>query len=821
MKETKEALKREFRHHLTLTLGKRPEKANELDRYQAMALSIRDLMIERWIATRETFEEDKPRFVSYISLEYLIGRTLGNAMINLGVFDTAKQAMNEMGYDLEDIREQEVDAGLGNGGLGRLAACFLDSLATMNLPAMGYGIRYDYGIFTQKIENGYQVEEPDNWLRRGNPWEIRRPELHRVVHFHGCTENVPGDKNPLRRRWVDTQDVMAMPYDTPIPGYQTNNVNTLRLWSAESLYGFDLGSFNKGDYLDANIEASMTENITKVLYPNDNNYEGKELRLKQQYFLVSATMQDIIGRLDYDGGDIHKFHERNVVQLNDTHPAMAIPELMRLLVDEKGLGWDEAWNICAHTFNYTNHTLMSEALERWPVDMMQKLIPRILEIIYEINFRFLRKISTRFPGNTDLLQRMSLIEEGPQKMVRMAYMAVVASEHVNGVAALHTELLKHGLFKDFCDFYPDKFVNVTNGITPRRWLRKANPELSAVISKKIGENWVKDLDELKQLESMASNKTFQKQVADAKRKNKVHLAEIIQNNMGVTIDPDSLFDVQVKRLHEYKRQLLNILHAIAMYLELKDNPDMEFTPRTIMFAAKAAPGYYLAKMIIKLINSVADVVNTDDQVKDKLKILFLPNYRVSLAEKIIPAADLSEQISLAGTEASGTGNMKFSLNGALTIGTMDGANIEIHDAVGADNIFIFGMSVAEVKTLREQGYHPWDFINQNPLLKRVLGLIKINFFSQAEPGIFQPILDCLNNDFYMCAADFHSYYETQKKVSELYRSKGEWTEKAIVNIANMGRFSSDRSIRDYAKKIWKLKPVSVKDPEFSKAIAGG
>ena len=799
-----------FKRHLTCSLGKRPEKAVDLDRYHALALAIRDLMMQHWIATKDTYDEKAPRTVCYISLEFLMGRTLGNAMINLGVYDAAAEAMAELGFDADKLRDEEVDAGLGNGGLGRLAACFLDSMATLELPSYGYGIRYDYGIFKQIIQNGYQVEEPDNWLSRGNPWEIRRPELARIIHFGGRIIRYQDDVNPDRRKWVDTQDVLAMPYDTPVPGYKNNTVNTLRLWSAESLYGFNLAKFNQGDYISANLESAMSQNISRVLYPNDNNFEGKELRLKQQYFLVSSTLQDIIARTKELGGDLHDFDKNFVIQLNDTHPALAIPELMRLLIDVENFSWDEAWSITSKTFNYTNHTLMSEALEKWSVHLMEKLLPRHLEIIYEINFRFLRAVATRYIGDNDRLTRMSLIQEGREKMVRMAYMCVVASGKVNGVAALHTELLKDGLFRDFAEFYPGKFVNVTNGITPRRWLCKANPALASLISGKIGENWVRELDELEKIDAFATDKNFLKKLAAVKRENKVRLAEYIKEHNGVEVNPDSIFDVQVKRLHEYKRQLLNILHAIALYLEIKDNPNGDFVPRTIIFGAKSAPGYYMAKLIIKLINAAAEVINNDPMVGDRLKVVFLANYRVSLAEKIIPAADVSEQISLAGTEASGTGNMKFALNGALTIGTMDGANIEIHDCVGKDNIFIFGMNVDEVTQLRNSGYEPGAFIAQNPYLRRALELIRDNFFTPGEPDIFRPIIDSFNYDTYMVAADFASYMETQKKIADLYRDPVKWQEKCLHNIAKMGMFSSDRSIRDYAEKIWNIKPVSVK-----------
>ena len=808
-KEMKQTVKKLFMHNLTCSLGKRPEKASNLDRYQALALTIRDMMMQRWIATKDEYEDKNPRTVYYISLEFLMGRTLGNALINLELYDVTRDALQELGYDVDFLRDEEVDAGLGNGGLGRLAACFLDSMATLELPSYGYGIRYDYGIFKQIIQNGYQVEEPDNWLSRGNPWELRRPELARVIHFGGRVFRHPDDKNPFRRKWVDTQDVLAMPYDTPIPGYRNNTVNTLRLWSAESLYGFNLAKFNQGDYISANLESAMDKNITRVLYPNDNNYEGKELRLKQQYFLVSATLQDIIGRIKFYKSDLHNFDREAVIQLNDTHPALAIPELMRLLIDVENFSWDEAWEITTRAFNYTNHTLMSEALEKWSTALLGKLLPRHLEIIYEINFRFLRSVSTRYIGDNDRQTRMSLIQETPEKMVRMAYMCVAASGHVNGVAALHTELLKSGLFRDFSEFFPDKFINVTNGITPRRWLKKANPGLSALIDKKIGKNWVKDLDRLEDLVKFADDKDFLADIARVKRDNKLRLADCISRETGIQVNPDSIFDVQVKRLHEYKRQLLNILHAITLYLRIKDDPSANLIPRTILFGAKSAPGYYMAKLIIKLINAVAGVINEDPEIGDRLRVVFMPNYRVSLAERIIPAADLSEQISLAGTEASGTSNMKFALNGALTIGTLDGANIEIRDAVGPENLFIFGMNVEEVRDLRSRGYNPREFVARNPLLQRALDLIRDNFFSPGERDLFRPILDNLENDPYMCCADFESYASVHDEIAALYRDPAAWQKKCLINIAKMGRFSSDRSIREYAEKIWHIKPVHV------------
>jgi len=805
----KKQIKDLYAQHLTHSLAVREDKATDYDRYKAMALSIRDLMVDKWLETKDAHEKKNPKFVYYISLEYLIGRAMGNALINLDIYNDAKEAAKELGFDLEDVREQEVDAGLGNGGLGRLAACFLDSMATLDLPAVGYGIRYDYGIFKQVFENGYQTEEPDNWMRLGNPWEICRPESSVTVRFYGRSEQCHHSKNPNKRVWVDAQEVQALPYDTPIPGYKTNNVNTLRLWSAKSSAGFNLTKFNQGDYVNASINDSLIENISKVLYPNDNNYEGKELRLKQQYFLVSSTLQDIIRHYKERGNKMKDFDTKSAIQLNDTHPALAVPELMRLLIDEEDMSWDAAWEITRKSCGYTNHTLMSEALEKWSVGLFAHLLPRHLEIIYEINHRFMRVVANRHPGDHDRMRRMSIIDEDGDKSIRMAYLSIVGTTHINGVAGLHTKLLEEGLFKDFYEYFPENFVNVTNGITPRRWLKKCNPGLSELITKKIGGDWAKNLDELKKFEKFAKTKTVIKEFQKIKKANKQVLADYILENNGVKVNVDSIFDVQVKRLHEYKRQLLNILHAVTLYLDIKDNPTGDFTPRTIMFGAKAAPGYYAAKQIIKLINNVADVINNDDEVGDKLKVVFLENYRVSLAEKIIPATDLSEQISLAGTEASGTGNMKFALNGALTIGTMDGANVEIHDNVGEDNIFIFGMNVQEVKELRARGYHPHN--QMSPRYQRVLDLIRTNFFSPEEEGVFDSVLGSLDYDHYMLAADFDSYYDTQQEVATLYKDNpDEWTTKAIINMSNMGWFSSDRTIDDYAKKIWDVKPVPVK-----------
>ncbi len=802
-----------FNYHLTSSLAKRPDRTTDHDKYMALALTIRELLVDKWIATRVEYEERKRKCVCYLSLEYLMGRVLDNAMINLEVQDKVNDALGDIGVDLGVLEDQEPDAGLGNGGLGRLAACFLDSMTTLQLPAFGYGIRYDYGIFRQKIQEGYQIEEPDPWLKQGNPWEIVRPERAKVIRFYGRTEPARGSSNKRRREWLDTEDVLAMPYDCPIPGYRTSHVNNLRLWSAQPLPNveFNLSKFNQGDYVNANLNASLVENITKVLYPNDNNNEGKELRLKQQYFLVAATLQDIILRCKFLKTDIRKLDENVAIQLNDTHPALAIPELMRILVDEENLEWDEAWSVCSRTFAYTNHTLMSEALEKWPVPLMAKLLPRHMEIIYDLNQKMLRKIANKYPGDNDRISRMSFIEEGGDKQVRMAYIAVAGSSRVNGVARLHTDLLKNGLFKDFHDYTPHKFVSVTNGVTPRRWLLKANPLLSSVITKRIGDSWVKDLFDLEKMLKFEKDEEFLADLQKAKRSNKDRLAKHVLEKSGIKLDSSAIFDIQVKRFHEYKRQTLNILHVVDLYLRIKEGGEKDMPPHVFFFGGKSAPGYFMAKLIIKFINSVAAVVNNDDDIAGRLKVVFIEDYGVSLAEKIIPAADLSEQISLAGTEASGTGNMKFALNGALTIGTMDGANVEICEAVGRDNIFIFGMTVDEVRGLAAKGYNAADFIARDPGLQKVFSLISDGFFSYDRKDLFAPLLENLRADPYMVMADFQSYRESHAEAWKLYLDKKAWTRKTLRNIARMGVFSSDRAIREYADKIWRIEPMVVSE----------
>lgn len=811
LKKDADSIKKSFIHHMKYSLGKDEYSGTKHDLYESIALSTRDLLIERWISTQQTYYNENAKRVYYLSLEFLIGRSLGNSLVNLGAYGESEKAIREMGYRLEELREQEWDAGLGNGGLGRLAACFMDSLATLELPAVGYGIRYDYGIFFQSIRNGWQVETPDNWLRLGNVWEFPRPEFTYVVHFYGRVEYASDENGKLRKKWVDTEDIVAVAYDTPVPGYRNNTVNNLRLWSAKASREFDLNYFNDGDYIKAVGQKAISENITKVLYPNDNMFEGKELRFKQEYFFVSATIQDIVRRFKKAHAGFAEFPNQVAIQLNDTHPSISIPELMRIFIDEECLGWDEAWDITTKTFGYTNHTILPEALERWTVDLIGKVLPRHLEIIYEINRHFLEDVARRFPGNTELLRELSIIEETGEKKVRMANLAVIGSHSVNGVAALHTEILKEKLFHGFNAIWPEKFNNKTNGITQRRWLKLCNPELSSLIRDKIGDSWTTDLYDLKKLVSHADDPKFRAEWAAVKRKKKEQLAAYVLSRNALKLNVDSMFDIQVKRLHEYKRQLLNALHVVTLYNRIVDNPDGDFVPRTVIFAGKAAPGYQMAKLIIKFINSVAEIVNADPKVGDKLKVVFLRNYAVSNAEKIIPAADLSEQISTAGTEASGTGNMKFALNGALTIGTMDGANIEILEEVGKDNMFIFGLDSKGIANLKATGYDPQEFYYKNTELKRVLLQIQHGFFSRDQPDLFKPISDSLlyGGDNYCLLADYESYVNCQERVSYAFRDKDEWTRKSILNTANMGKFSTDRTIAEYAKDIWGIKSVPI------------
>ncbi len=802
---TADAIKWSFQLNREYNLSKDEYTATKNDNFLSLAIAIRDRLVERWIKTQQRYHKQNVRRVYYLSMEFLIGRLLGNFMINLDLEKQVEEAMKELGYDLNETREQELDAGLGNGGLGRLAACFLDSMATLGIPAHGYCIRYDYGIFHQKIKDGYQVEQPDEWLRLGSPWEIPRPEYTFRVKYYGQVKNVQDQDGRVRPHWVDTQDVLAVPYDIPIPGYKNDVVNTLRLWSAKSTEEFDLKYFNTGDYEQAVYQKILSENISKVLYPNDNIFGGKELRLKQEYFFTAASISDIIRRYKSENPDIKKLPEKIVIQLNDTHPTLAIVELMRVLIDDYQLDWTVAWETTRAIFAYTNHTLMPEALESWPLDLFEKLLPRHLQIIYEINSRFLELLRNKFPHDEDRVRRMSIIEEGTPKKIRMAHLAIIGSFSVNGVSQMHSELLKTRLLKDFYEVYPERFNNKTNGITQRRWLLKANPRLSHLINQHISDQWVKDLSSLKKLLPMVENKNFCRSWQDIKQNNKNDLADYIRKTMNIAIDPQSIFDVQIKRIHEYKRQLMFTLYIISQYLIIKNSPNSFIQPRTFFIGGKAAPGYYMAKLIIKFINNVADVINKDVRVKDKIRLIFLENYRVSLAEKIFPASDLSEQISTAGTEASGTGNMKFMLNGALTIGTLDGANIEISQFVGRDNIFIFGRQAHEVEEMKAKGYQPGAYINQNPLLKEALELIKTNHFSTNNPGIFDPLLESITAwDTYLICADFASYCETQDAISRLYQDQESWTKKSIINVANSGHFSSDRTISEYARDIWKI-----------------
>jgi starch phosphorylase len=817
-----ESIKAGILGHLQFTLGELPRHVDsDWEPYVSLALAVRDRLMERWIRTQDAYYEHDAKRVYYLSLEFLIGRTLGNSLINLGLVEECEKAAFDLGYDLERLREAEWDAGLGNGGLGRLAACFLDSLATLELPSYGYGLRYDYGIFHQRIVDGTQVETPDGWLRYGNPWEIPRTGDQFPVQFYGRVEQQLNERGRLTTRWVDTEDILAIPYDTPVPGYRNQTVNTLRLWSARATEEFNLRYFNEGDYQRAVEEKAESENITKVLYPNDNVFEGRELRLKQEYFFVSATLQDVIRRykkhyLMYDDQrglkTFDRFAERTAIQLNDTHPALAIPELMRILVDQEELGWDEAWEITTASFGYTNHTVMPEALERWSVDLLGRVLPRHLQIIHEINARFLDLVRSR-GADDDRCRRMSIIEEGAEKRVRMANLAIVGSHAVNGVAALHSEILQKQVFRDFHELWPEKFSNKTNGITQRRWLKKANPGLSALITEAIGDKWVTDLYQLRGLLKHAEDPGFVERWRAVKRANKEALAEVIsgqyaRRGLPLRVDPASLFDCQVKRIHEYKRQLLNLLHVVTLYNRILDDPTGDHVPRTVLFAGKAAPGYAMAKLIIRLVNSVGRAVNRNPTVADRLKVVFLADYRVSLAERIFPAAELSEQISTAGTEASGTGNMKFSLNGALTIGTLDGANVEIVEEVGADDVFIFGLRAEEVEALRHR-YDPWRCYNGNPELRRTLDMIGGGAFSHDQPDLFRPIVQSLleGGDPYFLLADYAAYVECQERVAAAYRDPASWTRCSIRNAAGMGKFSSDRTIREYATEIWGVKAV--------------
>lgn len=778
--------------------------------FTALAFTLRDRLFNRMKHTKHTYAESHCKQAYYLSMEFLMGRAMGNAALNLGLDKETEKALHDLGLNFEELIDMEHDAGLGNGGLGRLAACFIDSCATLQLPVTGYGLRYEYGMFKQSIKNGFQIEKPDHWLRDGNPWELERPEFTQRVKFGGHTEFHREHDGEMRVYWVDTNDVLAVPYDMPVPGYQNGTVNKLRLWKAAATDEFNLEDFNSGSYTEAVAAKNEAENISMVLYPNDASENGKELRLRQQYFLASASLQDI---LDYwvtnHGENFDHFADKNCFQLNDTHPTVAVAELMRLLMDDHELSWEQAWDITSQTMAYTNHTLLPEALERWPVNMFGRLLPRILEIIYEINARFLREVANHWPGDKKKLASLSIIEEGPQQQVRMAHLAIVGSYSINGVAALHSELLKKGLFHDFYQLWPHKFNNKTNGVTQRRWMAWCNPALSELVTETIGDKWITHLNELKKLEPYAHDKTFQKKWHDAKLENKKRLADLVKESCGVIFDPEAMFDIQVKRIHEYKRQLLNVLHVVHLYDRIKRGDTEGMTPRCVLFGGKAAPGYVMAKQIVKLINNVAELVNNDPEIGNWLKVVFLPNYQVSAMEVICPAADLSEQISTAGKEASGTGNMKFMMNGAITIGTLDGANIEIREEAGDDNFFLFGLTEEEVVEARH-GYNPRFIIENDPDLKRVVTLLEAGHFNQFEPGCFDDVIGAFTNphDPWMTVADFRSYVDAQQQAAEAYQDKERWTAMSIINSANSGKFSTDRTMEEYNNEIWKLEKIN-------------
>jgi starch phosphorylase len=800
----------DFSRYYSIHLGQDKSCISRYYTYAALALTLRSRLMERWRRTELAYRENHSKHAYYMSLEFLMGRALGNAVLNLGLSESVRESMTKVGLELEELVETEPDAGLGNGGLGRLAACFLDSCATLQLPVIGYGLRYEYGMFRQLIEKGHQYEEPDHWLRNGNLWELERPEFTQRVRFGGHTEFYVDHDGRTKVRWMDTHDVLAVPFDTPIPGFENGTVNTLRLWKATATDEFDLDEFNAGYYPESVAAKNAAEHITMVLYPNDSSENGKELRLRQQYLLASASLKDVLRqwRGQHDN-DFSSFAEKNVFQLNDTHPTIAVAELMRLLIDRHDLDWDTAWGITRHTMAYTNHTLLPEALERWPVRLFQQLLPRLLEIIYEINARFLNQVAHRWPGDNERLRRMSIIEEGPDPQVRMAYLAIVGSFSVNGVAALHSQLLVEGLFRDFYELWPHIFNNKTNGVTQRRWMAWCNRHLRELITDTIGPGWITDLSELAKLAPYAEDKAFREQWAKAKRDNKARLAELVARDTGVAFDPDAMYDVQVKRIHEYKRQLLNILHVIHLYARIKAGDTTDWTRRCVLIGGKAAPGYARAKLIIKLINNVAEEINKDPDVNGLLHVAFLPNYRVSAMEVICPGTDLSEQISTAGKEASGTGNMKFMMNGALTIGTLDGANIEIRDAVGADNFFLFGLTTEEVAAARAD-YDPNAIIAGDANLSRVMGLLESGHFNQLEPGLFDDIIGCIRNpqDPWMVAADFADYVRAQEAAAAAYLDQENWQRMSILNTASSGFFSTDRTMHEYNEDIWKLKPVS-------------
>jgi starch phosphorylase len=800
-----ESIRKSIIHHLLSFQGRDPERSGPNDISKALAYTLRDILVKKWIRTQKTYYAKEQKRVYYLSLEFLIGRSMENCLLNLGMYDEVQEALDSIGCTMEEIFEQEEDAGLGNGGLGRLAACFMDSIATLKIPAYGYGIRYEYGLFYQQLIDGRQVESPDNWLRHGTPWEFERNLPVFQVKFYGRVRTYQDEQGRYRAEWIETDDVIAVPCDMMVPGFENDHVINMRLWTARASRELDLKFFNRGDYIGAVESKVSSETISKVLYPPDHNFAGQELRLRQQYFFVAATFQDILRRYKKKNTDFDVFADRVAVQLNDTHPAIAIPELMRLLLDDEGLGWEKAWDITVKTFAYTNHTLMPEALEKWNVDLIGKVLPRHLEIIYEINRRFLELIAHKYHGDSDVIREMSIIEEGQVKKVRMAHLAIVGSHSVNGVAELHTRLLKEKIFKKFNVFYPGKFNAKTNGITPRRWLLQCNRRLASLISDTIGRDWICDLDKLRQLENLVDDDNFRSSWQEIKLENKTKLSRYIAEQCGVEVDPSSMFDVQVKRIHEYKRQLLNALHVIYHYQQLVRDPENDAPPRTFIFAGKAAPTYWKAKLIIKLITSIGSVVNNDPRIKGRLKVVFLPNYNVSQAEIIMPAADLSEQISTAGTEASGTGNMKFALNGALTIGTLDGANIEIQEEVGEENIFIFGMDAAEAEYERlDPSRTPLEICQRRSDINAVIKAIQDGTFSPGDTSLFHPLVDSLlsEHDPYLVMLDFAAYIDCQKCVGKAFKDVDSWTRKAILNVARMGKFSTDRTIRQYAEEIW-------------------
>jgi len=805
-----DGIARDFQHYYSHTLGRDRNCRSAYYPYKALAITLRDRLMERWKRTRHAHDQVNCKRTYYLSLEFLMGRALGNALLNLGVTEPTKRSLHEMGLLYEEIESSEMDAGLGNGGLGRLAACFLDSCATLQLPVKGYGLRYEYGMFRQLIEDGRQIEEPDHWLRDGNPWELERPEYTQRIPFGGRTEDYRDEHGRRHRRWIETHDVLAVPYDIPIPGYENDTINTLRLWSAAATDEFDLGEFNAGSYPESVAAKNDAEHITMVLYPNDASESGKELRLRQQFFLASASIKDVLREWRrLHGRDLSEFADRNCFQLNDTHPAVSVAELMRQLMDDHHMEWDEAWSITTRTMAYTNHTLLPEALERWPVRLFRQLLPRILEIIYEINARFLSEVAGRWPGDMDRQRRMSLIEEGDDPQVRMAFLAIVGSFSVNGVAALHSELLKQGLFRDWYELWPHKFNNKTNGVTPRRWLAMCNPGLREVLDETIGTGWVNDLEQLQKLAPYAEDAAFRERWHGIKQANKARLAQMVATTCHVDFPTDFMFDVQVKRIHEYKRQLLNILHVIHLYTRLKRGDTAIGSPRCVLIGGKAAPGYEMAKLIIKLVNNVAQVVNADPEVSGHLRVAFIPDYRVSVMEVLAPGTDLSEQISTAGKEASGTGNMKFMMNGAITIGTLDGANIEIRDQVGEDNFFLFGLTADEVASAREN-YDPNGIIASDPALSEVMRLLESGHFSQFEPGIFDLIIRGMRSpqDPWLTAADFDGYRRAQQEAAQAYQDRERWLRMSILNTAHSGYFSSDRTIAEYNRDIWKLEPVA-------------